>query len=160
MTNLGFLLLSNVPGYDEEVLFKHQKWYFNQSEEEKKKLYKTHFNRENKNGYRGHAPFIDNDPSHKELYEIGLEYSRVSEEEKKYPLHEETPWPESGDEAHEFKKFMLGHYDNMQNIGIDVMQHIALGLGKPKTYFDSWFNVDTCSTLRIIRYLPRETGIV
>lgn len=113
MTHLGFLQLSNVPGYDEEELFKYQKWYFNLPEEEKKKLYKRDFNRENKNGYRGHAPFLDNDPSHKELYEIGLEYSRVSEEEKQYPLHEETPWPDCGEFSDDFKKFMIAHYDNM-----------------------------------------------
>lgn len=39
------------------------------------------------------------------------------------------------------------------------MQHIAIGLGKPKEYFDNWFTADVCSTLRIIRYLPRESGV-
>ena len=105
MTNLGFLALSNIPGYDEEALFAHQKWFFALSPEVKQRLYKNHFRGENKNLYRGLAPFIDNDPSHKELYEIGLDWAKVSDDEKRYPLHEETPWPavEGGEE---FKSFM------------------------------------------------------
>lgn len=82
MTNLGFLLLSNIPGYEEEELFKWQQWFFRQPTDVKRKLYKNHFQRENSNYYRGFAPFIDNDPSHKELYEIGLDLSKVSDEEK------------------------------------------------------------------------------
>ena len=66
----------------------------------------NHFNKENPNLYRGLAPFVPNDPSFKELYEIGLDYSKVSEEEKIYSLHEETPWPEY-EGAEKFKAFML-----------------------------------------------------
>jgi hypothetical protein len=58
------------------------------------------------------APFIANDPSHKELYEIGLDLSKVSEEEQKYSLHENTPWP-AVDGCEGFKKFMMRHYDMM-----------------------------------------------
>lgn len=29
-----------------------------------------HFNRDNKNIYRGFFPFLDNDPSHKEFYDM------------------------------------------------------------------------------------------
>ena len=43
MTNLGFLALKNIPDYDEEALFSHQKWFFNLSNEVKKSLYKNHF---------------------------------------------------------------------------------------------------------------------
>lgn len=28
MTNLGFLLLSNIPNYDEEELFRNTQWFF------------------------------------------------------------------------------------------------------------------------------------
>lgn len=113
MTNLGFLALSNIPQYDEDELLKHQKWFFAQPDSVKRKLYKNHFLSENKNSYRGLAPFIANDPSHKELYEIGLEWSQVSEEEKSYPLHEETPWPTDCEGAENFKQFMTHHYTVM-----------------------------------------------
>ena len=138
MTNLGFLALSNIPNFDEEALFQHSKWFFNLDDEVKRKLYKNHFVKENSNLYRGFAPFIDNDPSHKELYEMGLEWSQVSDEEKLCPLHEETPWPEC-EGATEFKTFMLSHYDLMHKLGIKLMGHIALGLGKPRDFFDKWF---------------------
>ena len=157
MTNLGFLALANIPGYDEEALFGHQKWFFALSPEVKERLYKNHFRPANKNLYRGLAPFIDNDPSHKELYEVGLDWAQVSDDEKRYPLHEETPWPEG---AEAFKSFMLKHYDVMHKLGMKVMSHIAEGLGQPAGYFDKWFARDTCSTFRIIHYLPRSVDVV
>jgi isopenicillin N synthase-like dioxygenase len=40
------------------------------------------------------------------------------------------------------------------------MSHIAEGLGKPIDYFNQWFINNTCSTFRIIRYLPRSTKLV
>jgi isopenicillin N synthase-like dioxygenase len=40
------------------------------------------------------------------------------------------------------------------------MSHIALGLGKQADFFDGWFLNNTCSTLRIIHYLPRSTQLV
>ena len=40
------------------------------------------------------------------------------------------------------------------------MSHIAEGLGKPIDYFNPWFINNTCSTFRIIRYLPRNTKLV
>lgn len=55
---------------------------------------------------------------------------------------------------------MDSHYDVMHKLGIDIMSHIAEGLGKPADYFDSWFRNDTCSTLRIIHYLPRSSHLV
>lgn len=82
METLGFLLLSNIPGYDEDALFAHMKWFFALSDDIKRKLYKNHFNKENPNYYRGFAPFIANDPSYKELYEIGLDLTKVSDKEQ------------------------------------------------------------------------------
>lgn len=55
---------------------------------------------------------------------------------------------------------MLKHYNVMHRLGITVMQHIAVGLGKPKDFFDSWFSENTCSTLRIIHYEPRNSQLV
>jgi isopenicillin N synthase-like dioxygenase len=81
MTTLGFLLLSNIPEYDEDGLLKNQKWFFSLPDDVKRKLYKHHFNRENSNYYRGFAPFLPNDPSYKELHEMGLDLSLVSEDE-------------------------------------------------------------------------------
>ena len=43
MQNLGFLALSNIPDYNEQELFEHQKWFFSLGDEVKRKLYKQHF---------------------------------------------------------------------------------------------------------------------
>ena len=48
-------------------------------EEEKKKLYLNHYNKENKNKVRGLMPFIDNDPSYQELYDKGMPLELVDE---------------------------------------------------------------------------------
>ena len=55
---------------------------------------------------------------------------------------------------------MLEHYDVMHQLGITIMTHIADGLGKPTNYFDKWFVNDTCSTMRLIHYLPRSSQVV
>lgn len=85
--------------------------------------------------------------------------SKVSDEEKQYSLHEDTPWPEV-EGGLKFKQFMDTHYSVMHKLGIKIMSHIAEGLGKPQDFFDSWFKDNTCSTLRIIHYLPRSTHLV
>jgi len=63
------------------------------SEEEKKRLHSHHHNSQNSNYYRGLSPFISNDVSHKEVYDMGLDYTKVSDFEKTFSLHEETPFP-------------------------------------------------------------------
>ena len=101
-------------------------------EEEKKKLYLNHYNKENKNKVRGLMPFIDNDPSYKELYDKGMPLELVDEEMKnKYSFYEHTPY--STKEEYEWinKKLDI-HYCFMLNLGIELMQHIAVSIGKDK----------------------------
>ncbi len=50
------------------------KWLCGLSKEEKGRLTKKFWNPENKNIYRGLAPFIDNDPSHVEIFDMGLDF--------------------------------------------------------------------------------------
>ena len=86
--NLGFLHISNVPGYDEDKLYEMVKRFHAKSDEEKHQLKWKNHNPENKNIYRGLSPFLPNDPSHKELFDMGLPIDQVSAEERKYKLHE------------------------------------------------------------------------
>ena len=60
--------------------------------------------------YRGYIPFIDNDASHKEMLDMGCDYATVTEEEKKMPLVEETPFPIEPEYA-QIKENLLRHYD-------------------------------------------------
>jgi len=55
---------------------------------------------------------------------------------------------------------MTHHYDVMHKLGMKIMSHIAEGLGKPADFFDRWFINNSCSTFRIIRYLPRAASVV
>ena len=124
LTGLGFLHISNVEEFDEAVMFQAVKDFFAISEDEKHKLKWRHHNKENKNIYRGLAPFVDNDESHKELFDMGYPYELLSEEAKKYPLQEETPFPSGTPE-----------FDNLQhrlNLGIKLAEYIALGLRKER----------------------------
>jgi isopenicillin N synthase-like dioxygenase len=160
MQTLGFLVLTNVPGFDEPQLLEAAKWFFSLTPEEKTKLYTSTYNPANHNHYRGVYPFIENDPSHKEIYDIGCNYKEVSEEEKQFTLQEETPWPQGLDKSEWFSNFMISHYKAMHSLGLNLMSHIAEGLGKSRYYFDNWFAKDTLSTQRIIHYLPRKDHIV
>lgn len=54
---------------------------------------KHFWNKQNPNVYRGLAPFIDNDASHVEIYDMGYDFDKVSPEEQEYQIHEQTPWP-------------------------------------------------------------------
>lgn len=99
LKTVGFFLITNVPGFEEKDLLHWGKWFCAQSDEQKRKYYKRFWNAENPNIYRGLAPFIDNDPSHVEIFDMGMDYEDLTEEEKEYSLHETTPWPDYDDEA-------------------------------------------------------------
>jgi hypothetical protein len=81
-------MISNVPGHDEEKLKYWGKWLMALPKEDKDRMTKKFWNPANPNKYRGLAPFIDNDPSHVEIYDMGLDYDKVSEEERDYQIHE------------------------------------------------------------------------
>ena len=92
--NIGFLTLTNVPDFEEGELFRSvQAFYKNIPAEEHRKLVWHNHNPENENFYRGMTPFVDNDPAHKEMYDMGGSLSLCSDEALKLPLYEETPFP-------------------------------------------------------------------
>ena len=160
LKTVGFFLITNVPGYDESDLLYWGQWFCSLPEDRKKKLHKKVWNSENKNIYRGLAPFIDNDPSHVEIYDMGLAYDLVSEEEKEYSLHEETPWPDETEDGQKFKDYMQGHYNLRVKVASELVGIIAEGLGKSPDFFDRWYSHDTLSTFSINHYAPRSRGLV
>jgi len=159
MTTVGFLHLKNVPGFDEDEHFAKVQEFHAIPESEKHHLKWHHHNRDNPNYYRGLAPFVNNDPSHKELFDMGGSIALVSEEEKQYPLVEETPFPLGQEYAH-----LKPHYEKMYNLfhglGLQLIRYLALGLGKPRDFFDKWFEKDSLSTMRSIYYKPRSESSV
>jgi isopenicillin N synthase-like dioxygenase len=91
----GFLHLKNIDGFDEDRHLAACKAFHAMPEHEKHKMKWKNHNPDNLNIFRGLAPFVDNDPSHKELYDMGCDIDIVSEEERQYCLYERTPFPEA-----------------------------------------------------------------
>jgi hypothetical protein len=56
------------------------------------------------------TPVSNNDASHKEFFDMGCPYETVSKEERKYPLHEKTPFPEGKPEYDEIKRVFDHQY--------------------------------------------------
>ena len=81
LKNTGFFIIQNVPSHDEEKLLKWGKWLMALPKEDKDRITKRFWNKSNPNVYRGLAPFIDNDPSHVEIYDMGYDFDKVSSEE-------------------------------------------------------------------------------
>ena len=145
VTTLGFFTLQNVAGFDEDKLYQATKAFFNISAEEKKSVAMRHHNEENHNYYRGLTPFQDNDPAHKEMYEMGMPYELISEEEKENCLSEPTPFP-AREDLQWVKKVFEDQYDLMQKTALKLCEYLALGLGKDRFFFHPWFEKDAMST--------------
>ena len=71
LTEVGFLHLKNVPGFDEDNLLADIKEFFSIPDKIKKQGQPKHLNNKNENIYRGWFPFLDNDISHKEFFDMG-----------------------------------------------------------------------------------------
>ena len=83
ITTVGFLHLTNIDGFDEDRHLEAVKAFHAMPENIKQKLKWKNHNPENNNIYRGLAPFVDNDPSHKELYDMG------QDQENHFPLSDQ-----------------------------------------------------------------------
>jgi hypothetical protein len=60
----------------------------------------NHHNSENDNIYHGYFPFLKNDSSHKEFFDMGRSFGDISNWEKTgCPLYEKTPWTDSFQEG-------------------------------------------------------------
>ena len=68
MSTVGFCVITNVPGHDEDELLEAVKAFFTVSDKEKMKLALKHYNPKNKNLYHGYFPFLEKDVAHKEFY--------------------------------------------------------------------------------------------
>ena len=86
---------------------------------------------------------------------MGCPYETVSEEEKKYPLHEKTPFPVGKPEYDEMKKVFEAQYQLRLNLSLKLASYIAIGLGKDRDFFKSWFECDSASCFRTINCQPR-----
>ena len=136
LTDVGFIYIKNVKGFDEDEMLSACKAFHNLPNKEKEKLLWKHHKSDNKNIYRGLSPFLDNDESHKELFDMGIEMNKISDYEKKFPLYEETPFPGGNsfyDGLHEYYK---KQFDHRLKLGLKLASYIAIGLGKDRYFFN------------------------
>jgi len=110
LKTVGFFVVTNVPGHDEQKLLDYGKWLCALTPEEKSRITKKYWNPASPNCYRGFAPYTDNDPSHVEIYDMGMDFDKVTPGEQEYQIHEETPWPTWCEEGIQFTEFMKGQY--------------------------------------------------
>jgi isopenicillin N synthase-like dioxygenase len=93
MSTVGFLVIKNIPNYNEEPFFYALQKFHRLPQEIKRKMFPNKDNPENKFKYRGYKPFVNNDQSHKEFYEEGLPLSSIDPSEKNnFPLYESQPF--------------------------------------------------------------------
>ena len=154
METLGFIYIKNVDGFDEEEMLSACKAFHGIPEKEKRKLLWKNHNQENKNIFRGLSPFIDNDESHKELFDMGLPLKDISDKEKVNPLYEETPFPTNNSFYDGLKEYYYKQLKHRLELGLKLASYIALGLGLDRNYFDKFFT-NSLSTFRTIYYKPR-----
>ena len=94
LLNVGFLTIKNVPDYEENDLYRAVRAFYKDipASEHRKLIWHNH-NPENSNVFRGLTPFVDNDPAHKEMYDMGCSMKFVSEKCLPIALYEDTPFP-------------------------------------------------------------------
>lgn len=99
MKTVGFCLVTNVKGHDENNLLKAVKAFGNLPLKTKTKMALKHHVPENPNIYTGYHPFIDNNISHKELYDMQKPLEGIPEWERKgCALYHENPWVKGEEE--------------------------------------------------------------
>ena len=106
MSTVGFCLVKNIRNYDEKALFDASKaFHYDVPADAKEHMKLKHFNTANENISKGFFPFIANDPSHKEFYDMMRKLSTMPEEERRVcPLYEDAPWiPEEMDSEGKYK---------------------------------------------------------
>ena len=163
MSTIGFCLITNVPGHNEEEYLDAIKKFHSIPLEEKMKLALRHYVPGNKNIIHGYFPFLDKNVAHKEFYDMARPLSDISKWEREgCPLYEENAWPENSTQLglDEVKVKFEQQFRVMQSLALKLIQYLAVGLGKDKAYFDPWFKDECTADLRAIHYKPRDPSVI
>mmetsp|Transcript_87409 Transcript_87409/g.209118 ORF Transcript_87409/g.209118 Transcript_87409/m.209118 type:complete len:378 (+) Transcript_87409:27-1160(+) len=159
LSSIGFLVLTNVAGYDEAAYMDACQALHALPEQEKRALYLRKDEAGNNNVYRGYQPFKPNDPSHKEFFDQGLSLDKINAEEQQMPLYEVTPFPGEA-KLQWIERTFETTFAAWYQVARRVMSLLAVGLGKPSSFFDAWYEDGSLTTMRTIHYLPRSAGLV
>ncbi|GBG29387.1 1-aminocyclopropane-1-carboxylate oxidase 2 [Hondaea fermentalgiana] len=159
METIGFLVLTQVPGYEEEVYLDACKALHELPASVKHDMFLQKDEPTHSNVYRGYQPFKPNDASHKEFFDQGFPVGPMDAQEAALPLYEDTPFPDA-QELQWIKESFCKTQQAWFAAALRVLRLLALGLGKPAAFFDPWFEGATLTTLRTIHYAPRASGLV
>jgi isopenicillin N synthase-like dioxygenase len=130
---------------------------FRLEEAVKRRLYRRKFAPRNSNIYRGWFPLQPGNPTAKEGIDIGGDLIHgAAVTVAGDPLREPSPLPEE-EEVPGWRELAAAHYRAMEEVAHRLMGSLARGLGLRADYFDESFQRGL-STLRLIRYPPRDEG--
>lgn len=163
LTEVGFIYLVGVEGYDEEELLRLTKWFFSLPLEMRMRISKKSFNPECEHEYRGFFPVIPGEVSHKEGFEMGPKVenrpipaktvaARLFNEDNQWPT--EDPAGDANMPKH-FRTWMEEYHSNMTEASLELLRLIAEGFEAPTEFFTPMFTGNHLSTLRLIHYPPR-----
>lgn len=164
MENVGFVILDDIPKYDEEKLYKAVKWFFDLHLKRKMAYSRRKWNPQLKNIYRGYFPVDPFAVSFKEGFEVGPEvFADDPEIVTGYPLVESTPWPrpDPGEDKQPFDFFheaITTSYTAFFEAAVEIIRLLAIGLGLQESFFDNLFLPKTLSTFRILHYPLRSSS--
>ena len=154
LENTGFAYIDNVDGIDYDGLWDCCQWFFNKSDNFKKKIMRKQWNPENKNIYRGYFPVVPGEPSRKEAFEFARDVR--PDDQTVSPqnwFYEKSTWPEE-DGKFPFKEFLQKQYEVMHETCMELLRLCSIGLGISENSFEDIFGDKPCSTFRILHYPP------
>ncbi|TKX19369.1 hypothetical protein C1H76_8555 [Elsinoe australis] len=152
----GFIYLRNhgIPRSDVQKTFSESAKFFARPKEEKDALAWT--TPEANRGYsaQGQEKTTDaTDPEEiKRIREMeGNDLKETMEIGREGEPGQPNQWPVGGEEAEEFKRWMLRFHDTCKGLHVEVMRAIAVGLGIEETWFDEYTDIGD-NTLRLLHY--------
>ncbi|XP_063721667.1 probable iron/ascorbate oxidoreductase DDB_G0283291 [Symsagittifera roscoffensis] len=169
LRNEGFVYITDIPGFDEDELFRLTNKLFALEAEKKMAIAKHTFNSININHYRGYFPLIPGGHSYKEAFEFGSfnfplnngKGLRMTSSGRPYMqdvLHEPNVWPEfdTETETHEFKTGMQTFFTLMTSVSQRLLKMLSMGMGMKEDFWEHFCGRgDYMSTFRLLHYPTR-----
>ncbi|KAH8690604.1 putative gibberellin 20-oxidase [Talaromyces proteolyticus] len=162
-TTTGFAYLVNTPlTFTHADVFGLALEFFNLPLEEKMKLAKQSFHKENHNTYRGYFPTQPTEASDnlKEGFEIGssqaITTSSKPRQDSTFDLSEPNVWPSEDTYPTSSRQRLEQFYSEMQSLSSALLSLLAMSLGKPPSFFEPYLT-HSLSTLRLLHYPPCHT---
>ncbi|MCJ1445330.1 MAG: hypothetical protein MMC23_005835 [Stictis urceolatum] len=149
----GFAYLINPPlSFSHDDVFSIAKEFFSMDEEEKMKVAKDTFRKQNSNTYRGYFPAIRGSDNLKEGFEMGSSASKSAASvpsNSPFTLTEPNIFPPSS--AFPSRPRAEKLYTELQSLSSVLLSLLATSLGKPANTFTRLLH-NSVSTLRLLHY--------